>query len=246
MTTGFPNSPFEGTYLKDDFVTDSAVGLIPVEIERITDAFKVGELDWEKVPIGVASTFTNVAGQNGILRITTANDADGDGTALVLHPDSVTLAGSNQQIRFKVRIPTVSGNVLAGNNFRIGLFDSVTATEPTVGIWVDSNSGVIELDAASTNGDKNTAASLVAFTSKTTMVIDVWYTFDIQMSGINVNGGPRVVKLYIDGTLAAQVDNFLLGSAEVMAPMILHWQDTGSADTLELDIDFVEYWLPRN
>jgi len=372
----YPNSPLDGTYLKDDFVTDSAVGLVPIEVERVTDSFKVGELDWKKVTIGTAPVFSNVAGQNGILRITTAGDADGDGTALVLHPDSVTLAGTNQQFRFRVRFPSATGNVLAGNNFRIGLFDSVTATEPTVGVWVDSNSGVVELDGASTNGDKNTVAagvstsaviaaagtltiaepvtttdqftvgsieytlittpvaaydiaiganeaatkvnivaainasgtagteyfagtlinpdvyattfvddacvltarapghagnSLVSAESGnelthesnvfdaatlgtttigvnfgSTMVLGTWYTFDVQFSGVNANGGPDTIKLFVDSDLVAQIDNYLLGSAEVMAPTILHWQDSGGAATLELDVDFVEYWLPRN
>jgi hypothetical protein len=180
------------------------------------------------------------------LRITTFDGADGDGTALVLHPDSVALAGTNQQFRFRVRYPTISGNLLAGNNFRIGLVNVATSSEPSVGVWVDSNSGVLELDGASTNGDKNTAISATALTSKTTMVIDTWYTFDVQFSGVNANGGPKVVKLFIDGVLAAQIDNFLLGSAEVMAPTILHWQDSGAAATFELDVDFVEFWLPRN
>jgi hypothetical protein len=79
-----------------------------------------------------------------------------------------------------------------------------------------------------------------------TLVIDTWYTFDVQFSGTNANGGPDTVKLFVDGEFAAQLDNFLLGSTETMELSIVHWQDSGAAATLELDIDYIEYWLPRN
>ena len=229
-------SPLDGTYLKDDFLSNSAVA----------DG-TVGELGWEMVTIANASTPTFVAGQNGIMRITTASTADGDGEAFVLHPDAIVLSGTNQSLRFRVRVPTITGNLLVGNNFRIGFSASVTATEPAVGIWVDSNSGVIELDVASTNGDLNQAvAGVSTLTSGTTIVEDTWHDFAIFCEGTNTNGGPATVKLFVDGELGATISSVLLGSAETMELSIVHWQDTGGADSLEMDIDYIEAWLPRN
>ena len=226
-------SPLDGTYIKDDFLSNSGVA----------DA-TVGELGWEMTTIANASTPSFVAGQNGIMRVTTQGTT-GDGEAFTLHPDAIVLSGANQSVRFRVRYPDISGNLLAGNNFRIGFSTSVATTEPTVGVWVDSDSGVIELDGASTNGDLNAAAAGVStLTSGTTMVLGTWHDFAIFMEGTNTNGGPKTLKLFVDGELAATINNFLLGSAETMELSIVHWNDSGA--TLELDIDYIEAWLPRN
>ena len=206
----------------------------------------VGELGWEMVTINNASTPTFVAGQNGIMRITTAITT-GDGEAFVLHPDAITLSGTNQFVRFRVRVPTITGNLLAGNNFRIGFSASVAVTEPAVGIWVDSNAGVIEFDVASTNGDLNVAcAGVSTLTSGTTMVIDTWHDFAFFCEGVNANGGPATVKFYVDGELAGTITRSLLASTETMEFGIVKWQDSGGAATLELDIDYIDCWLPRN
>jgi hypothetical protein len=159
--------------------------------------------------------------------------------------DKITLGGTNQMVRFRVRYPDVNSNTLAGNNFRIGFSASVAVTEPTVGIWVDSDAGVLELDGASTNGDKNTAvAGVSTLTTGTTMVLDTWHDFAFFCEGTNTNGGPATIKLYVDGELGATITSFLLGDAETMELSIVHWNDTGA--TLELDIDYIECWLPRN
>jgi hypothetical protein len=101
-------------------------------------------------------------------------------------------------------------------------------------------------DGANVFNGATLGATTVGVDGEATLVIDTWYTFDVQFSGTNANGGPSTVKLFVDGELAAQLDNFLLGSTETMELSIVHWQDTGAGATLELDIDFIEYWLPRN
>ncbi len=226
-------SPRDGTHIFDDFFANSGVA----------DA-TTGTLNWELTTIANASTPTFVAGQNGILRDTTAGSS-GDGEAYTLHPDGVVLSGTNQQFWFRARYPTISGNVLAANNFRIGFSDSVTTTEPAVGVWVDSAAGVISFDVASTNGDISVAAAGVStFTSGTTMVIDTWHDFWVTMDGTNANGGPGRIRLFVDGELAGTINNVLLGSAETMEFSIVHWNSSGA--TLEFDIDYIEFWLPRN
>lgn len=232
----FPNSPLDGTYIKDDFLSNSGVA-----------DTTVGELGWEMVTIANASTPSFVAAQNGVMRVTTAGTADGDGEAFVLHPDAIVLAGTNQVVRTRVRYPDISGNQIAGNNFRIGFSASVTATEPVVGVWMDSDGGVLSFDGASANGDVTAAAASVpTLTSGTTMVLGTWHDLAIHMSAVNANGGPKVLQFYVDGYKAAQINNCVLGSAETMELSIVHWQDSGGAATLELDIDYIEAWLPRN
>jgi hypothetical protein len=233
MPDTFPNSPLDGTYIKDDFLSNSGVA----------DA-TVGELGWEMVTIANASTPSFVAGQNGIMRVTT-DTTGGDGEAFVLHPDAILLAGTNQMVRARVRYPTLSGNVLAGNHFRIGFGDSVTATTNAVGVYVESAAGVLTLHGASTNGDiAQAAAGVSTLTSGTTMVIDTWHDIAIFCEGTNANGGPKTLKMFVDGELAGTADNFLLGSTETMELQIVHWCSTGAS--LEFDIDYIEAWLPRN
>jgi len=232
----FPNSPSDGTYIKDDFLSNSGVA-----------DTTVGELGWEMTTIANASVPSFVAGQNGIMRITTASTADGDGEAFTLHPDAIVLAGSNQYFRIRVRIPDIAGNLLAGNNFRAGFSASVTATEPAVGVWVDCISGLLSFDVASTNGDLTKAvADVSTLTSGTTMVKGTWYDLELRMSGVNANGGPKTVDCFVDGEHAGRIVNALLGSAETMELSLVHWQLTGGADSLELDVDYIEAWLPRN
>src|SRR3990167_2789881 len=153
--SNFPFRPKDGLYLKDDFVTNDAVG----------DA-TVGQLDGEIVTIGNASTLaylvtTNtVPGRPGILRITTAATADGDGESIRLDEDNIVLNENRMYCSASIRIPDITGNVLAGNDFRFGLQDSVTATEPTVGAWVFSDAGGISLqvDSAGHGGELGGAA----------------------------------------------------------------------------------------
>lgn len=236
MPNWIPNSATDGTHIKDDFVSNSGVA-----------DTTVGELGWEMTTIGNASTPSFVASQNGILRVTTAGTADGDGEAFSTHPDGLVLSGTGQELLFRVRYPDITGNQLAGNNFRIGFQNSVTATDPTVGAWVGSDAGVLSIQADSTNGDRTAAAAGVStLTSGTTMILGTWHDFRLAFEGENANGGPAVVKLFVDGELAATIDNAVIGSAETVELSFVHWQDTGGAATLELDIDYIEAWLPRN
>ncbi len=226
-------SPRDGTHIFDNFHANSGVA----------DA-TVGSLNWEMTTISSASTPTFVASQNGIMRVTTAGSS-GDGEAFTLHPDGVVLAGTNQEFWFRVRYPDITGNVIAANNFRIGFSASVTATEPAVGVWVDSAAGLISFDVASTNGDISVAATGVStLTSGTTMVLDAWHDFHVIMDGTNANGGPDRIRLFVDGELAGTINNVLLGSTETMEYSIVHWNSSGA--TLDLDIDYIEFWLPRN
>ncbi len=236
MTQSFPNSPKDGTYLKDDFLTNSAVA----------DA-TIGELDWEIIKIVVDTTYAYQASQNGVLRMTITGTNAGDGSVMHLHADGINLSGTNQMVRFRVRYPDISGNILATNHFRIGFSASITATEPAVGLWVDSAAGVIEIDAASTNGDVNQAvAGVSTLTGGTTMIKGTWHEFMFVTDGINANGGPATAKLYVDGELGATLSSIVIGSSETMELSINHWQTASGGDSLELDIDYIEVWLPRN
>lgn len=234
MPNIFPNSPADGTYLKDDFLTNSAVA----------DA-TVGELDWEITAITGANTLSLVASQNGVLRSTT-DGTTAHGSAIHLNPDGIVLAGTNQYLRCLVRYPDISGNVLTGNNFRLGFSASVTATEPAVGVWIDSDAGVLSFDVASTNGDSTQAvADVSTLTDGTTMVKGTWHDIELKMSGENANGGPSTVDCFVDGEHAGRIERALLGSAETMELSFVHWDD-GAGATLEWDIDYIEAWLPRN
>ena len=236
MPDVFPTSPADGTHIYDDFLSNDGV----------TDGL-VGELNWEMAAIGTISVVTFVASQNGIVRFTTASNANGNGTAFRLKADSVVLAGTNQMFRFRARIPDITGNVIADNNFRIGLGDNEASTDHAVGVWVGCDGGVISFKGASTNGDITQAAANVAgFTSGTTLVLGTWYDFAVFMEGTNDNGGPKTLKFYVDGTLAGKIENFLLGDTETMEPSIVPWQDQGGAQSYQLDIAYVEYWVPRN
>ena len=230
---GIPTSPVDGTHIFDDFLGNSAVA----------DA-TLGRIGWELVTIANASGVAFVASQNGVVRFTT-DGASGDGECMITHPDGIVLSGTNQYIRARVRIPDITGNVLTANNFRIGFGDSVTVTDPAVGAWIDCDAGVLSIDGASTNGDLNALATGVStLTSGTTMVKGTWHDLMLQMEGTNTNGGPATLKLFVDGELAATIERFLLGSTETMEFGLVHHVD--AIATLELDVDYIEAWLPRN
>lgn len=231
-----PTSPLDGWHIKDDFLAN----------ESVADA-AIGELDWEIITIGNASTYSLVAptaaGEAGIVRITTAATADGDGSNLRLDEDDVVFGGNGGGIAFKFRYPDITGNVLAGNNFRIGINTSVTATAPTDGIWLDSDAGVLTLEADSADhGDNSSAVTGVStLTSGTTAVKGTWHTVRIEWTGENGQGGPRYVECWIDDEKGASVFANL-DDDETAEPKITHWQDSGTSDDLELDLDFIEFW----
>ena len=231
-----PYSLADGLLLQDDFISNDVV----------TDN-NIGQLNWQTTGIGNAGTTAYVlASPYGVLRNTTAGTADGDGDTYHLLPDALVLGSAPGYFRFRCRYPTITGNALAGNNFRIGLDDSVTATSPAVGIWVDSDAGVLSLQCDSADHGDNAAAvaGVPTLTSGTTMVIDTWHNFDVRWHGENAQGGPKNVHLWVDGWLAAvsvcQIDN-----DEEVEPKIAHWQDTGGAATLEFDIDYFELFISR-
>jgi hypothetical protein len=231
-----PFRPSQGWYVKDDFYTNEAAA----------DA-TVGELDWEVVTIGNADTLaylvtTNTtAGRPGVLRLTTNNTADGDGAVLRLDEDAVVLKGREGSIEFAVRYVTA----VASHNFRIGLQDSVTATSPTVGLWVDSDGGVITLQADSADhGDVSAAAAGVStLTDGTTLVADTWHDFRLAWGGENAQGGPKEAFLWIDGELACELRNIAIDDDEEMELSIAHYQDSGAGAAKSIDIDYIDCFI---
>jgi hypothetical protein len=119
-----PLRPGEGTYLKDDFLGNEQVG-----------DHLIGELLWEIAAIANASTLSLPTAQpHGVLRLTTANTADGDGEVLFSLPDGIVLNGGPGFVATRVRFPAIAGNTVEDNNFRIGLDASVAATVyPSIG-----------------------------------------------------------------------------------------------------------------
>ncbi len=230
--TSFPPGPVDGSHIFDDFHANASVstGLI-------------GKLNWDMTTIGNASTPSWVGSPNGILRLTTASSADGDGAALTLEDDMLVLAGTNQVFRCRVRYPVE----IASNNFRIGFLDVLTSGEPEVGVWINSDGGLLSFDCANADTDKTKAITgIPTLTSGTTMVVATWHDLELQMSGENSNGGPDTISCFVDGFAAGQITGLKITSAEVMAFAITHWQDSGGTDAMAFDIDYYEAYLPRN
>lgn len=219
-----------GYAVYEDFLTN----------DSITDA-NVGKNLWEIDAIsGGADTLSyETASGETFLRFTGGGAGDGDGTALSLADDKVSLGPNGGYFKFRARVPDITGNAIAANNFRIGFSDVRDSSEPVVGLWVDCDGGVISFDAASANGDLNAAASNPALTSNTTLVLGTTYNFEVRWSGNNGNAtaaGPSKAQLFINGHLSAEIDNVLIDGSETMEPTITHWADTGGASTLELDV----------
>jgi len=206
----------------------------------ITDG-AVGDKLWDIDAIsGGADTLTieGAAGET-FLRMTGGGAGDGDGTALGLSVDDWTVNQYGGFMRTRVRIPDITGNAIAANNFRIGFSDVRDSSEPVVGMWIDCDGGVISFDSASANGDVSTAASASKLTSSTTLVLGTTYDMELKWSGNNgnANPGPDTLELWIGGQLAGkQAGTVLLDGAETFEPTITHWCDTGGASTLELDV----------
>ena len=124
-----PASPIDGVYVKDDFLSNDAVA----------DAL-IGEVRWEIDAITAASTYTTLAADPdiwGAIRQVT-NVTANRGSVLRTFTDGLVLSGQGGGFAFRFRYPNITGNVIAGNNFRIGVDDSVTITVPGVGISVAS------------------------------------------------------------------------------------------------------------
>jgi len=230
-----PASPIDGVYVKDDFLSNDAVA----------DA-TIGEMDWEIVNITSASTYTTLAADPdiwGAIRQVTNGTAN-RGSVLRTFTDGLVLSGQGGGFAFRFRVPTITGNALAGNDFRIGVGDSVTITDPGVGITVRSVAGVLTLRSDSTDGGDLTQAigGVSTLTSGTTAVIDTWHDVLVTWEGANGQGGPRFIECFVDGELGASVFCNIDDDEEVECK-IVHWNTSG--DTLELDLDYYEFWQWR-
>jgi hypothetical protein len=176
-----PLSPVAGFFAKDDFLGN----------DSIADA-AVGELAWEFGNIAGAGAGTKLittnVGENehGVLRDTTAAGAGPDGEYYRFLEDSIVLGGNGGHFKFKARIPAT----LAGHVFQIGLTDTITAAEPTVGIWVQNDEGSIDLCAHSAlNGDRfEHCTNVGTFTTGCVMVVATWHVFDVRWGGLNDHG----------------------------------------------------------
>lgn len=199
----------------------------------------IGQLGWQFTTIGNAATIAGLTSvSSGVLRITTAATADGDGTALHLLPDSVVLE-PGFEFGARVRRPVE----LASLNYRIGLDDSVTATRPTVGVTFESDAGVLSCHTDSaTEGDES--ASVTGhpdLTSGTTEVVNEWVNLYARASGkANAQGGPDEVDFFVNGTHVAKVP-CNIDNDEPVEPKMAFWQDSGGADAVIIDVDY--YWF---
>jgi len=235
MPDNFSSSPADGTHVFDDFHSNLAV----------TDGL-TGSLDWNITALGSSAVPSFIASPNGIMRLT-ADGATGDGLAVHLKEDAVTLGGGDGVvIRARVRLVTT----ITGNTFRFGLDDSVTATDGTVGIFVVGTGGVLTFDVASTNGDVSKAVTGIStLTSGTTMVLGTWYDIELRLSDTNTNGGPETIQCFVDGEFGGEIsaaagDPSLLGSTETMEYKIVAW-DTGAGAAQVFEIDYYEVYIPR-
>jgi len=232
-----PVSPLDGVYIKDDFIAHTAV-----------TTGVIGELGWDFAEIAGTSTTSQLVGEDGaygILRNTTSNGS-GDGTYYRLFTDGISINDQGGGFSARVRYPTIAGNVLANNDFRIGVDDSIVVTAagaPAVGVSVVGDAGVLTLRSDSTNGDASAAvAGVSTLTSGTTMVINTWHTLRVEWTGANANGGPRLIELFVDDELGASIYS-LIGASETMEAKIIHAVTT--TDTLEWDCDYFEFWQWR-
>ena len=235
MPDNFSSSPADGTHIFDDFHSNLAVsdGLL-------------SSLDWNITALGSSATPSFIASPNGIMRLTAAG-ATGDGLAVHLTEDAVTLGGGDGVvIRARVRMVTT----LTGNNFRIGLDDSLTSTDGTVGIFFVSTAGLLSFDVASSNGDVTKAVTGIStLTSGTTMVLGTWYDIKLELSDTNTNGGPETIKCFVDGEFGGEISAnagvpSLLGSTETMEYKIVMW-DSGAGAAQVFEIDYYEVYIPR-
>ena len=236
-----PLSPLDGIHVVEDFITndaaaDATLGQLDWELDAITTEDVESYLTGESGGAGIGST-------GGVLRLTGAGAGDGTGSSFRSFTDGLVINEGAGGFACRVRYPEITGNSLTGNNFRIGLDDSVTATAPDSGIAVASDAGVITCTAWSADhGDQTiTPTDAPTLTSGTTMVLEKWCTFRAEWSGDNGQGGPRDLDFYVDGYLAGS-RSIVLDDDEEVELKIVHWQDTGGAASLELDVDFFEYW----
>lgn len=224
--------PKAGTLLSDDFVSNDVV----------TDN-GIGQLGWQITTIGNAATLAyQTATPNGVLRITTAATADGDGVAMHLFPDGLVLKPGFQ---FGARISRPTE--LASLNYRLGLDDSVTATRPTVGVTFESDAGVLSChtDSADHGDESVLVEDHPDLTSGTTEVVATAVDLEARASGkANAQGGPDSVDFFVNGFIVARVPCNIDDDEEV-EPKFAVWQDSGAADAVAIEIDYYWLWVPR-
>lgn len=231
-----PASPMDGIHFVDDFLSR----------DNTVTTGNIGLYGWEFTTIANASTFAfQTQYPFGVLRSTTAATANGDGAALHMFPDALVLAGSSNGGGFSTRVRLTTQ--IAGNNFRIGLDDSVTATVPGSGIYIGSVDGVMTLAAYSNDhGDATQALAQPGnrtLTSGTTMVVDTWHTFEVTWTGANGQGGPRNIECFVDGDTAPSASIIAnIDDDEEVELKICHFNLSGGALAEVLDIDFYEFW----
>jgi len=233
-------SPFAyGWWFCEDFLTN----------DSISDA-AVGKMLWEIDAISGGADTLSYETEDGLtfLRMTPGGSGAGDGSGLSLKDDSITFGPSGGVYRAVFRVPDISGNAIAGHDFKLGFGDVHDGSEPAVGAWFDVNSGVVECNVASANGDVNQAVTGHGdLTSGTTLVLGDWYEAEIKWAGSNSNAdsGPATWEFYLNGILVAEFKgpDAVLDGAETCEPIITHIQD--STTSLELDILGVEGYSYR-
>ena len=241
MSAPLPFSLSDGYLIQEDFLWDG----------NAVTTLNLGTMDWVLAAIGNASTTTILdttdcgVGQYGVIRDTTAGTADGDGEVYRMDEDTIVLGPSGGSFRMKFRFPDVTGNLIAGNNIKFGLYDETT---PTVGVYVYVDGGIPKLyiDSADHGDVSVTAAGVPSLTSGTTCVKGTWYEIYVTFDGENANGGPSSARMWINGEFGGEiVGTGVLDDDEEMHPMFQHWQDTGGTATLEADFDFFEVFVAR-
>ncbi len=225
--------PSTGLFVKDDFFSN----------DLVTDN-NIGELGWELTTLGNASTLAyQTSKQHGVLRMTTAATATGDGAVLALFTDALVIGPKGFELKARIQYPVE----LASGNFRIGLDDSVTTTDGTVGVTFDSDAGVINCKTDSaTEGDENLLVTGHAdLTSGTTMVVAEWVDFHIVVTGpANAAGGPSEAVFFMNGIFVARLPVHM-DNDEPMELKFIHWQDSGGSDAVALEVDYISLFIPR-
>ena len=214
----------------------------------------IGQNKWTLVGIGNAGTvsyLTTILSDDppaGGVRMLTAGTADGDGDAMHMLANNSRFSGRGSGgLAFRFRYPGIAGNVIAANNFYIGVHTTVTATEPTDGIYIQSLGGVMSLRVDSADHGDSIAAfgGGTTLTSGTTAVLDVPHQVEVHWSGTNGQGGPRVVEAFCDNVPVGSVIT-PLDDDENARISIVHWQNQGGAQTYEFDVHWFEYWQYLN
>jgi hypothetical protein len=127
------------------------------------------------------------------------------------------------------------------------LDDSVTATRPTVGVTLESDAGVLQCHTDSaTEGDESALVTGHAdLTSGTTMVVAEWIDIEARCHGRNALGGPENVDFFVNSTKVATVP-CNIDNDEPVEFKFAHWQDSGGADAVAVEIDYAWLWIPRS